>query len=71
MVTGVYVHLSSMHFVRKSNQISLFLTQLQLQQNELKLNTQNAQLKVGKKKFKVSHQINPVAEAYRETAKGP
>ena len=27
----------------KSNQISLFLTQLQLQQNELKLNTQNAQ----------------------------
>ena len=54
----------------KSNQISLFLTQLQLQQNELKLNTQNAQLKAGKK-FKVSHQINPVAEAYRETAKGP
>ena len=33
----------------KSNQISLFLTQLQLQQNELKLNTQNAQLKAGKK----------------------
>ena len=29
--------------------ISLFLTQLQLQQNELKLNTQNAQLKAGKK----------------------
>ena len=56
----------------KSNQISLFLTHLQLQQNELKLNTQNAQLKAGKKKeFKVSHQINPVAEAYRETAKGP
>ena len=55
----------------KSNQISLFLTQLQLQQNELKLNTQNAQLKAGKKKFKVSHQINPVAEAYRETAKEP
>ena len=35
----------------KSNQISLFLTQLQLQQNELKLNTQNAQLKAGKKKI--------------------
>ena len=52
-------------FLIKSNQISLFLTQLQLQQNELKLNTQNAQLKAGKKKFKVSHQINPVAEAYR------
>ena len=53
----------------KSNQISLFLTQLQLQQNELKLNTQNAQSR--EKKFKVSHQINPVAEAYREAAKGP
>ena len=51
------------------NQISLFLTQLQLQPNELKLNTQNAQSR--EKKFKVSHQINPVAEAYRETAKGP
>ena len=38
----------SAHFF-KSNQISLFLTQLQLQQNELKLNTQNAQLKAGKK----------------------
>ena len=49
--------------------LSLFLTQLQLQQNELKLNTQNAQSR--EKKFKVSHQINPVAEAYRETAKGP
>ena len=53
----------------KSNQISLFRTQLQLQQNELKLNTQNAQSR--EKKFKVSHQINPVADAYRETAKGP
>ena len=37
----------------KSNQISLFLTQLQLQQNELKLNTQNAQLKAGKKNLKL------------------
>ena len=53
----------------KSNQISLFLTQLQLQQNELKQNTQNAQSR--EKKFKVSHQINPVAEAYRATVKGP
>ena len=37
-----------MKFYSKSNQnqinqISIFLTQLQLQQNELKLNTQNAQ----------------------------
>ena len=39
----------SPHLVIKSNQISLFLTQLQLQQNELKLKTQNAQLKAGKK----------------------
>ena len=37
----------------ESNQISLFLTQLQLQQNELKLNTQNAQLKAGKKNLKL------------------
>ena len=36
--------------INQINQISLFLTQLQLQQNELKLNTQNAQLKAGKKK---------------------
>ena len=48
---------------------SLFLTQLQPQQNELKLKTQNAHNR--EKSLKFSHQINPVAEACRETAKGP
>ena len=33
------------HQIVKSSQTSLFLTQLQLQQNELKLNTKNAQNK--------------------------
>ena len=50
-----------------SKQTSLFLTQLQLQQNELKLKTLNAQNR--EKKFKVGHQINPVAEACRETVR--
>ena len=36
-------HIKQVFIGFKSNQISLFLTQLQLQQNELKLNTQNAQ----------------------------
>ena len=61
----------SIYIVSKqvSKQTSLFLTQLQLQQNELKLEIQNAQNR--EKKYKVSHQINPVAEACKETAKGP
>ena len=54
----------------KAKLTSLFLKQLQPQQNELKLETQNAQNR--EKSLKFSHQIiNPVAETCRETAKGP
>ena len=53
----------------KAKQTSLFLTQVQLQQNELKLKTQNAQNREKNLKL-VTNQINPVAEACRETAKG-
>ena len=50
-------------------QTSLSLIQLQPQQNELKLKTQNAQNR--EKSLKFSHQIiNPVAEACRKTFLG-
>ena len=49
-------------FFLASKQTSLFLAQLQPQQNKLKLKTQNAQNR--EKSIKFSHQIiNPVAEA--------
>ena len=54
----------------KAKPTSLFLTQLQLQQNKLKLKTQDAQNR--EKNIKFSHQIiNPAAETCRKTAKGP